>query len=208
MMLHKTLRTVVTGLLLLGMAAGPVLAQGSNNQQKAKEIRTLLEQRDQEIKNLLQNKQTLQEREREKLIPMINGIIDFQAMSQIALGSHWNDLSAQQRNAFVDVFGEIVRSQSLRNLDVYRTKVRYDDIKVNGDEARVLTSVTYKDVPTNVEYVLTHRDGSWRVDDILLDEVSTAEGYARSFQPVIKKRGFDVLMNSLQKKLDKIAASS
>jgi phospholipid transport system substrate-binding protein len=53
---------------------------------------------------------------------------------------------------------------------------------------------------------LNRKDGEWRVVDIVLDDVSTAEGYARSFQTVIRKRGFDALMTSLNKKLDSMTS--
>lgn len=172
------------------------------------EIRTLLDQRDREIKSLLGQKDQVPKAEREQLKALINDVIDFRAMSQIALGEHWTELSSAQRNEFVDVFSEIVRSQSLSNLDVYRSKVVYDEVAVAGSSARVRTTVTYKNVPTQVEYVMSRRDGEWRVDDIILDRVSTAEGYARSFQPVVKRRGFDTLMTSLRKKRDQVTQTS
>ena len=130
-------------------------------------------------------------------------------MSRTALGPFWTDLAPAQREEFVTVFSDIVRAQSLSDLGVYRSKVTYDAITVEGDSARVVTTTIYKDTPTEVEYVMSRaEDGSWDVDDIVLDDVSTAEGYARSFQTVMRKKGFDALMNSLRKKRDKMQASS
>jgi phospholipid transport system substrate-binding protein len=37
--------------------------------------------------------------------------------------------------------------------------------------------------------------------------VSTAEGYARSFQTVVQQRGFETLMKSLRKKRDEVTAT-
>jgi len=201
-----TLLVAVTALAIPGFTAASV-AQGTDSDHE-REIRTLLDQRDREIKALLQNKETLTAEENERLKTMINSIIDFEAMARTALGAHWSDLTPDQRREFVDVFSEIVRAQSLSNLDVYRTTVAYDRIDVNGSSAQVATSVRYKDVPTRVEYTMSLRDGAWRVDDVAIDGVSSAEGYARSFQPVVKKRGFDSLMASLRKKRDQVAANS
>jgi phospholipid transport system substrate-binding protein len=206
-MLFRSIKSLLVAVLLLGAVASPALSQTAADTQKARDIRVLLEQRDREIKALLQKNKTVPAKDRETLKAMVNGIIDFNAMAQAALGPHWASLSAAQRNDFVDVFSEIVRTQSLSNLDVYRSTVSYDRIDVTGTKARVATSVTYKDVPTRVDYLMTFANGQWRVNDIILDEVSTAEGYARSFQPVVKQRGFDTLMASLRKKLDKVAAS-
>ena len=64
----------------------------------------------------------------------------------------------------------------------------------------------YKNVPTEVVYLLGLKDDQWRVRDIVLDDVSTADGYARSFQTVVRKRGFDALMESLTRKLDSMSS--
>lgn len=195
-MLNRAFSLLLAGLFLFGAVT---TAQA---QDTAREIRQMLEQRDREIKTMLGNKSTFTPQQREQLKSLINDNIDFEAMSRQALGPHWNGLSAQQRQEFVDVFSDIVRNQSLSNLDVYRARVTYGDINVDGDSAHVTTTTVYKDVPTEVAYVLGLKNGQWRVQDIVLDNVSTAEGYARSFQTVVRKRGFDALMSSLRKKLE------
>lgn len=169
---------------------------------RASEVRQLLEERDREIKRLLGGEATVSDEQRERLKSVINRGIDFEAMGRLALGPFWSDLTPEQRTDFVDVFGEIVRNQSLSNLDVYRSNVTYKDVTVEGDTARAITETTYKGVPTKVEYRLGLTSGGWHVHDIILDDVSTVEGYARSFQTVVRKRGFDSLMDSLRKKLD------
>ena len=74
---------------------------------------------------------------------------------------------------------------------------------MTGESARVITTTTYKDVPTKVEYLLVYSQEKWLATDVILDGVGTVEGYSRSFQSVIRKRGFDSLMNSLNKRLER-----
>lgn len=195
----RKLSTYLFFALLLATAwtAAPRLASA----QDAASVRQFLEGRDREIKQTLGNSDTYTAEQRESLKRVINDGIDFEAMARTALGPFWSQISVEQRAEFVDVFSEIVRNQSLSNLDVYRSPVTYKDIKVEGDSAYVVTSTVYKDVPAEVAYVLGRTDGAWRVRDIILDDVSTADGYARSFQTVMRKRGFDSLMQSLRKKL-------
>lgn len=171
-------------------------------------IRSMLQERDREIKMILGDRDTFTPQQREQLKDLINGLIDFKAMGQQALGPHWGDLTAAQRSTFVDVFSDIVRSQSLADLDVYRSQVNYQTVDVSGDSAYVVTTTVYKEVPATVAYVLGRDAAGWRAHDIILDDVSTAEGYARSFQTVIRKRGFDALMTSLHKKRDQMNAQS
>lgn len=201
-MVNRILATALLFLFIGGtFSAANATAQDPD---KAREVRELLEQRDREIKAMLGDKKTFSDGQREQLKEVVNQGIDFEAMGRHALGEFWNDTSPGQRKEFVDVFSEIVRAQSLSNLDVYRSKVTYKSVKVDGDVATVLTTTVYKEVPTDVTYVMGLKNGEWMVQDIVLDDVSTAEGYARSFQTVIRKKGFDALMSSLNKKLDSL----
>lgn len=168
----------------------------------------MLESRDQDIKTMLGPSGDIPETKRDELRTLINGVIDFGAMGKAALGPHWEDLTQEQQETFVSVFGDIVRHQSLSDLDVYRSTVTYDDIRVDGSTAHVMTTTTYKEIPTAVEYDLIRTGDTWAARDIILDEVSTVGGYSRSFQAVIRKRGFDSLMTSLNKRLDSIRSES
>ena len=102
------------------------------------------------------------------------------------------------------VFADIVRGQSLANLDPYRAAVSYESITVNGATAHVVTNTLYDDVPMVVEYNLRQNGTVWLATDIVLDEVSTVDGYARSFRTMIRKRGFETLMERLEKRRDEM----
>lgn len=191
-------RILIVALIL----AAPTPASAAGQTSPA-EIRRMLQERDREIKAILGDRDTFTDAQREQLKKMINGIIDFETMGSASLGRHWDDLTDDQRSHFVEVFGDIVRSQSLSNLEVYRAPVTYKEITVDGTQAHVVTSTIYKEVPARVEYEMLNRDGNWYITDIVLDDVSTTKGYARSFQSVIRKRGFDSLMKSLEKRRDR-----
>lgn len=189
---------VLTALFVLGGvgAAEPVQAQQATQQ----EIRQMLEERDQEIKSILKGRTEYTEQQRERLKELINGVIDFRAMAQTALGPHWDTLGTDRQDRFVEVFRDVVRAQSMGDLGVYNSKVTFDQITVHGDSAYVRTTTEYEDTKTPVEYVLMRQGDTWLAKDIIVDEVSTAEGYARSFQSVMRKRGFAALMGALEKK--------
>jgi phospholipid transport system substrate-binding protein len=190
---------LMAGLSLLG--ASPTLAQGQATQQ---EIRTMLENRDQQIKEILRGTDDYTTEQREELKTLINGVIDFRAMGQVALGPFWEDLSEAEQGEFIDVFRDIVRAQSLSDLEVYNSRVTFDEITVEGDSAYVRTTTEYQGTKTPVEYILELEADEWLAEDIVVDGVSTAEGYARSFQTVVRKRGFDALMTSLKKKREQV----
>lgn len=203
-------RTVIiagVGLLFgMGLLASPGWAQDSGAAEA--EIRTMLENRNQEIKSILSGSSDYSQEQRERLKTLINGVLDFRAMAETALGTHWDTLDTDRRDEFVRVFRDVVRAQSMSDLGVYNSEVTFDQISVQGDSAYVRTMTTYEGSQTPVEYVLQRRDDEWKAEDIIVDEVSTAEGYARSFQSVMRKRGFDALMTALEKKRKSVTASS
>ncbi len=208
--LRSRLRTLVLGLVavfLLGLGATPVLGQRAQNDTAA-EIEQMLKERDQQIKSILRGSTDYTQQQREELKTLINGVLDFRAMAQTALGPFWGDLSSDQRSEFLSVFRDVVRAQSLADLEVYNSRVTYDTITVEGDSAFVRTTTEYQGTSTPVEYVLKRKDDAWLAEDIIIDDVSTAESYARSYQTFLRKRGFDALMKVLQKKRDEAMAQN
>lgn len=165
------------------------------------EIRALLEQRDQEVKTLLGPKGSeYNDDQRAKLKEMINGVIDFESMAKYALEDTYDTLNTDTQKEFVDLFGTIVRDQSLNKLDIYRAEVTYKSITVEGNEAMVKTLAELDDIRTPVDYTMVKEGDEWVITDLILDEVSTAESYNRQFQRIINRKGFDSLLSTLRKR--------
>lgn len=196
----------VFGLLLVGLLLASFAPAYAQTDAKA-EIRQLIEQRDRQIKEVLgQQGSSLTDAQRTQLKDLINGMIDFQTMSRLTLGSFWEDLSADERAAFVEVFSTIVRAHSLSDLAPYRAEMTIGEITVDGDAAHVVTRTVYEGEPIQVEYDLILTGEGWRATDVIIDGVSTVEGYQRSFQTVIRKKGFDALMQSLREREQEITS--
>lgn len=177
------------------------VASGAINQTDAEEIRQLLESRDQEVKELLGPAGSeYTQAQRDQLKDIINDVIDYRSMAMHALGRTYNEISDEEREEFVSLFSTIIRDNSLNSLDIYRADVTYTDIVVDGDEAKVYTLAQLDDVRTSVDYDLRLIEGEWMITDMTIDSVSTAESYNRQFQSIIRQRGFDALLQSLQRR--------
>lgn len=185
-------------ILLTGGLLQPLAAQ-----QDSATVRELLEERDKEIKDLLGPKGAeYTQEQRDKLKNIINGVIDYRAMASYALDETYDTLDTEQRDEFVDLFATIVRDQSLNKLDIYRADVRYNSIDVNDSKATVNTTVTLDDVRTPVIYQMQYdqQQDAWTVTDMIIDDVSTAGSYHRQFQNIIRKRGYQSLLETLRKR--------
>ncbi len=186
-------------LLILFTSVSSTLAKTDKEQ----EIRTILENRDSQIKQLLGPEGTDHtEDQREELRDIINNMIDYRKMAQHALGDKYQELGEEEQNEFVDLFSSIIRDQSLQQLDIYRAEVIYDEITVEGTDAMVKTTAILGDKRIPVHYRLVDSDGEWVITDLSIDEAWTAESYRRSFQNIIRRRGYDALINNLRKRAE------
>lgn len=164
-------------------------------------IRAMLEERDEEIKELLGPSGTeYTQEQRNQLKNIINDVINYQAMAQHALGNTYSEISEEEREEFVSLFSTIIRDNSLNRLDIYRADVTYENIDVEQNSAFVETTAQLENVRTSVDYNLEKSGESWMITDITIDEVSTADSYRRQFQNIIRQRGFGALMESLQRR--------
>lgn len=192
--------------LIVGLFGILFMHPSESRAQKSEDaVRQLLEDRDDEIKELMGPKGTeYTQDQREKLKTIINDIIDYRAMAQQALQDTYDELSVEERDEFVDLFSTIIRDQSLNKLDIYRAEVKYEEITVEGDEAEVHTIAQLENVRTPVGYKMMYKDNSeWVVTDMIIDDVSTAESYQRQFQKIIRQKGYDSLLETLRKRAAK-----
>jgi phospholipid transport system substrate-binding protein len=178
-----------------------VSSLSANTSDKKDDIKNFLQKRDSEIKALVGPKGTDHtDGQKENLKNIINDVMDYAAMAEYALQSTFEELSAEHQKEFVDIFSTIVRDQSLNSLDIYRADLEYREIEVNGSTATVETIAILDDVRTPVTYELKARGDSWVITDMSIDNVSTAESYRRSFQNIIRRRGYDALLSSLKRR--------
>ncbi len=174
------------------------------NPAKEQEIRTILEERDNQIKELLGPEGAeYTDEQREQLRNIVNDMMDYREMAKYALAEKFDELSKEEQDEFVDLFSRIIRDQSLQQLDIYRAEVIYEDITVDGDHAKVTTTAIHNDSRIPVLYRMLNRDGEWVITDMSIDHAWTAESYRRSFQNIIRRRGYDALIDNLRRRADK-----
>jgi len=184
--------------LLVFLFPNLVIAQPS---QAAEDVRELMESRDFQIKQLLGTEGSeYSSNQRDELKDIVNGIIDFTEMAKTALEVTYDTISVEDRTEFVQLFSSIIRDQSLANLDIYRASVSYERIDGTTDSMYIETLAKWDNIRTPVHYIMSKNSGEWRIEDMSIDDVFTAESYNRQFQRIIRSRGFDYLMSTLRKR--------
>ncbi|MGZ6163083.1 MAG: MlaC/ttg2D family ABC transporter substrate-binding protein [Myxococcaceae bacterium] len=135
---------------------------------------------------------------RKKLESIVTKAVDLEGMAQAALGKIWNETSPAKRKKFLDAFVGRFRKATGEQLDQYRsTEIRYFPEKKDGDDTVVPSEVIVKGDPTHIDYKMHEDKGTWRIVDIVVDDVSTVENYRSSFNRIVKKEGMDGLISRL-----------
>ena len=186
------------------MVAAALVAGSAMAQDSAREVRQFLEQRDRDIKAAVGSLEAEDSGvNRQRAAGLINERIDFAEMGRLALGPHYEDLSATDRERFVSTFAAIVRSQALSDISIYRARVTYDSVRVTGAKAFVQTRALVNGTTLGVDYLLHRKEDGWWLYDIVIDGVGTVDGYSVSFRSYIRKRGFERFMQSLENRLSR-----
>lgn len=127
---------------------------------------------------------------------------DFEKMTNLALGRYRRKMNDEQKIDMQNVFQELlVRTYSKALLEYENQGVNYLPSKgsVEKGEVTVRTEIEQPGgLPIPLNYKLYLKDGSWKVYDISVDNISLVTNYRSSFARQIKKTGIDGLIKSLR----------
>ena len=143
---------------------------------------------------------------REEIKKHINAAFDFRELSRLALGDHWADRSPAERDHFAETFSSIIREQNFASFSRYyrEGEIRYESAEVQEDLAVVQATAPVQREQIEIEYKLHRVEGLWRIYDLVIDGVSTAEGNRRRYARYIEKKGYEQLIAQLEKQLARL----
>jgi phospholipid transport system substrate-binding protein len=144
--------------------------------------------------------------ERDKQLRVVaEKYFDFAYMAKSAMGTHWRGLSAAQRKEFVPILENYVLATYLttfqQNTVEAASHALKDDVKYDDPEtAAVRSEVHLKMVqdPLQVAYMLHKSGDSWKLFDIVVDNVSTLGNYRDQFNKIMNSDGYDKLVAGLK----------
>ncbi|SEK80376.1 phospholipid transport system substrate-binding protein [Stigmatella aurantiaca] len=148
----------------------------------------------------------------EQLATVVEKFVDFEELSKRALGKNWDTLTAAQRKDFTETMKGLLRaSYAQKAIGQAQADVKYGKEAIQGDEATVDTILTAKADQIPVDYKLykvAGKGGTWRIYDVITDEVSLVETYRGQFRKLLADKGFDGLLSTLKAKRAQLEKSS
>ena len=143
---------------------------------------------------------------REEIKKHINAAFDFRELSRLALGDHWEERSPDEPRPLRRDLQQYHPRAEFRQFFplLSRGEIRYESAEVEEDAAVVQALVPVRDEQIEIEYKLHRVEGVWRIYDLVIDGVSTAEGNRRRYARYIEKNGYEKLIVQLDKQLARL----
>lgn len=140
------------------------------------------------------------------LYAMVNRIaiphFDFDRMTKIVLGKHYDNATAEQRTQFTEEFKTLlVRTYSQALFQYSDEKISYIPAVPFQDGVIVREEIDVgAAVPVRLEYFFAKKDGDWKVYDVRIDGISLVTTFRNSYNITISRKGLPVLIADLQKR--------
>ncbi|MBT9567906.1 MAG: ABC transporter substrate-binding protein [Thiobacillus sp.] len=126
---------------------------------------------------------------------------DFNRMTQLVIGKHWARATAQQKQALVTEFRNLlVRTYSSSLTAFTNQTVEFKPMVVKPDDADVTVRSEIRQPggqPIPIDYRMYKTSFGWKIYDVTIDGVSLVTNYRSSFSSTIRQNGIDGLIKTL-----------
>ena len=139
-----------------------------------------------------------------QLQPILEKSFDFERMIAIAAGSYWTSADEAQRRRLLEAFTKLSVTTYAARFNGFsgETFEMLGQRQGPRDTALVDTRLNRTDgPPVPITYVMTERDGEWRIVDVLLDKSISELAVRRSeYNQVLRTSGTEGLSETLNEK--------
>ncbi|WP_308388143.1 HpnM family protein [Acidithiobacillus sp. AMEEHan] len=146
------------------------------------------------------------------IAPVVDKTFDFQRIGELALGSDWGKLSAEQQKQFVEVLGEYTAATYAGRFDGYDGEhfAIVEAQQLRPGTMGVFSTFTMKNGRVHrFDYLLEQADGKdWKIINVVADGVSDLSLKRSEYTEMINSKGFPALLAHLRKEIQAYASGS
>jgi phospholipid transport system substrate-binding protein len=156
------------------------------------------------VLDALRNKGLKEEAKKETLRLVYKEMFDQVELARLSLGNNWNKLTEAQRQEFVELFQQVLEKAYADKILAYTDeKILYDrEVPISKNRVGVQTRVVTKSKEIPIIYrVVQESDGTWKVYDVVVENVSLVMNYRSQFNDILAKNKPDELIDILRKKV-------
>lgn len=149
---------------------------------------------------------------REKARAAVGELIDFETLARATLGSEWEKVKPAERSRYEAALRGAMEANYLLKMRQGKTsdvdKVRSEVLgeEKQGNHTLVKTRVRSGEDTAAIDYLMEHEKKGWRAVDVITEGVSLADTYREQVARLLPKKGFDGVVEALEKKRKAIEA--
>ncbi len=133
---------------------------------------------------------------------------DFQQMTQLALGRSWSQATPAQQKALESAFRTLLVRTYTTALSQSSGETRVDvktAVLKPGDTETIVRTLAYEPgrKPVQIDYRMKNAAGSWKIYDVVVENLSLVTNYRSSFQSEIARSGIDGLIRTIESRNQK-----
>jgi phospholipid transport system substrate-binding protein len=175
----------------------------------------LVKETSQDVLEIVKKDKDIQAGNKQKIYALVDAKVlphfDFKRMTQLAVGKSWRQATPAQQDALVKEFRALlVRTYSI-SLSTYKNQViDYKPLRMQPGDTDVTVKTVVKQSggqPVPIDYSLQKDGDSWKVYDVVVDNISLVTNYRGSFASEIRQSGIEGLIKVLVDKNHKAETS-
>lgn len=140
---------------------------------------------------------------KEKLDAIYEQMFDEVELSMRSLGGNWKKLSPAQQQEFIQLYRQILEKAYIDKILSYTNEkiVFSKENMLSNNQAEVQTKVITSSREVSIFYRVILKDGTWKVYDVVVENVSLVQNYRSQFNSILAKNTPDQLLEILRKKV-------
>lgn len=140
---------------------------------------------------------------KEKLEAIYEQMFDGVELSKRTMGGNWTKLNPAQQKEFTQLYRQILEKAYIDKILSYTNEkiVFSKENMLSNNQAEVQTKVitSSKEIPISYRVIL--KDGTWKVYDVVIENVSLVQNYRSQFNSILAKNTPDQLLEILREKV-------
>jgi len=140
---------------------------------------------------------------KEKLDAIYEQMFDEVELSMRVLGGNWKKLNPAQQQEFIQLYRQVLEKSYIDKILSYTNEkiVFAKDNMLSDNQAEVQTKIITSSKEILIFYRVILKDGTWKVYDVVVENVSLVQNYRSQFNSILAKNTPDQLLEILRKKV-------
>jgi phospholipid transport system substrate-binding protein len=141
----------------------------------------------------------------QRLAPIVKLSHNLPILARVSVGRNWKKLDAQQKQTLIDTFGRLSVATYAHQFDGYTGEafeIVSEEDTSRGDKLVRTLLVKQDGEQFQLDYVLRRNANRWMIINIVADGVSDLALKRSEYSAILRREGFDALIDKLNGKIE------